>query len=79
MSVASVVFCQVEVCAKADHLSREVLLTVVCLSVIAKPYKGRTGCPETSVRFLLSLHQALKNLYIVHSPTNAFLLKIEKV
>ena len=34
--------CQVEVCAEADHLSRGVLLTVVCLSVIAKPHKGET-------------------------------------
>jgi len=29
-------FCQVEVSASADHLSREVLPSVVCLSVIVK-------------------------------------------
>ena len=29
--------------------------------------------------FFLSLHRALWNLYIVHSPTNALLLDLEKI
>jgi len=37
MSVVSVVCCQVEVSATADHPSRGVLPTVMCLNVIMKP------------------------------------------
>jgi hypothetical protein len=37
LSVAIVVCCQVEVPAAADHSSRGVLPSVVCLSVIVKP------------------------------------------
>jgi hypothetical protein len=37
LSVVSVVFCQVEVSVRADHSSRGVLPTVVCLSVIMSP------------------------------------------
>jgi hypothetical protein len=36
LSVVSVVCCQVEACARVDHLCRGVLPTVVCLSVIVK-------------------------------------------
>ena len=37
LSLVSVVCCQVEVSTSADHLSREVLPNVGCLSVIVKP------------------------------------------
>jgi hypothetical protein len=37
MSVLSVVCCQVKFSVSADHYSRGVLPTVVCLSVIVKP------------------------------------------
>ena len=40
LSVVSVVCCQSTVC-RADHSSGGVLPSVVCLSVIAKPSKGR--------------------------------------
>ena len=37
LSLVIVVYCQVEVSARADHLSRGVLPSVVSLNVIVKP------------------------------------------
>ena len=34
---------------------------------------------KTEEAFFLSLHRALLNLYIVHSPTNAFFIKFGEV
>ena len=37
LSLVNVLCCQMEVCATADHTSRAVLPSVVCVSVIVKP------------------------------------------
>jgi hypothetical protein len=47
------VCCQVEVSGQADHLTRGVLLSVVCsvsVIVIVNPYKGRPG-PRIGPKF----------------------------
>jgi hypothetical protein len=43
LSTVSVVRCQTEVLRRADHSSRGVLASVMCLSMIEKPQTGGLG------------------------------------